>query len=675
MAPDPPSVSHPTETALSLALLETLFTITSLRIAFLDTDLRYLRISASLAADNGLPVAAHLGRTGRDVFGELASLTEPALRQVLATGVALVGQEISAPIPTTPEEQGYWLMNYYPVQAANGVLLGVAVVVEDITARVRAEQVAQRTRDELECRVQERTAELAAVNAALRAEMAERQRVEALYRLIAEHSHDLIRVLDQESRFVYVSPSHRTVLGYDPAELLGRSIFDVIHPDDQTMMQARWGPLIARGAGQVEYRHRHADGSWRWVEVLATRIDEQGQRLVVGVVRDITARKRLEAQLLQAQKMESIGRFVGGIAHDFNNLLTVIGGYQDLVLTALSDQDPLREDLEQAQHATQRAARLIEQLLAFARKQVIDPQIINLNGLILSVDQLLRRLLGTHIELITLPTSDALFVRVDPHQIEQVLINLIVNARDAMPTGGTLTIATEAVDTPIPQEQPDSRGSVELVRLLVRDSGSGMTEEVQAHIFEPFFTTKPKGQGTGLGLATCYGIITQHGGTIEVDSAPGQGTAVRISLPRVGAPTSMPAPSPARSELLHGTETILLVEDEGAVRSFARRTLEAQGYTVLEAANGLEALRIAQEYGLERIDLVLTDVVMPQLGGIALVEQLRALRPDVKVLFMSGYAEDDASLFGQMRQGAAFLPKPFTPAVLAQRVWDVLERV
>lgn len=361
MAPNPPSLPHPTETSLSLALLETLFSITSLRIAFLDTDLRYLRISASLAADNGLPVAAHLGRTGRDVLGEVASLTEPALRQVLATGVALVGQEISAPIPTAPEEQGYWLINYYPVQAADGVLLGVAVVVEDITARVRAEQVALRAWDDLECRVQERTAELAAVNAALREEMAERQRVEALYHLIAEHSHDLIRVVDQATHFVYASPSHRTVLGYDPADLLGRSIFDFIHPDDQAMMRTRWDQLIAGGMGQAEYRHRHADGSWRWVEAHGTSLDEQGQCVVVGVIRDITARKRLEAQLLQAQKLESIGRFAGSIAHDFNNLLTVISGYQDLALTALSDEDPLREDLEQAQHATQRAARLTEQ--------------------------------------------------------------------------------------------------------------------------------------------------------------------------------------------------------------------------------------------------------------------------------------------------------------------------
>jgi two-component system, cell cycle sensor histidine kinase and response regulator CckA len=498
------------------------------------------------------------------------------------------------------------------------------------------------------------------------------QEREARLRVLVEQMPGLLWTTDRALCFTSFAGGSLVALGVEPAHIVGQPLIAFTPPDAPL-----WVPIDAHQRAldgeSAAYSITWKDRTFQ-VHVEPLR-DGSGQiQGTIGVALDITERLHLEAQLQHNQKIESVGRLVGGIAHDFNNLLTVISGYQDLVLTALSAEDPLREELEQAQHATQRAARLTGQLLAFARKQIIAPQIINLNDLVFSVDQLLRRLLGTHIELITLPASDALFVHVDPHQIEQVLINLAVNARDAMPMGGTLTITTESVDAPIAREEPEWRGGVELVRLLVRDTGSGMTEEVLAHLFEPFFTTKPKGQGTGLGLATCYGIIMQHDGTIEIESAPNQGTTVRISFPRARAPVTVPAPLPILDAPPHGTETVLLVEDEGAVRSFARRILEAQGYTVLEATNGLEALHVAQEHGLERIDLVLTDVVMPQLGGVALVEQLHAQRPDLKVLFMSGYAEDGAAQFGQMIQEAAFLPKPFTSAALVQRVWDVLER-
>jgi signal transduction histidine kinase len=390
--------------------------------------------------------------------------------------------------------------------------------------------------------------------------------------------------------------------------------------------------------------------------------------------RQITERKELEARLLHSQKMESIGRLAGGLAHDFNNLLTAITGYTSMALDALPTNTPAASDLTEVQKAAQRATNLTRQLLTFARKQIIEPQVLNLNDLILEMDKLLRRLIGADIEFVTLPAADLWHIKADPGQLEQVLVNLAVNARDAMPDGGTLLIeTTNILIDPEQAYQHANVGAGAYVMLTVSDTGIGMTSEVQTHLFEPFFTTKEHGKGTGLGLATCYGIVAQHSGYIWVSSELAQGTTMRVYLPRAegtAEPRAWHDDAPGRPR---GTETVLLVEDEPAVRELATRVLRAQGYRVLDAAGGAEALASIQQPGMAQPDLVLTDLIMPQLGGAALVEQLLAMYPAIKVLFMSGYTEGGVIQQGLLNPGVAFLQKPFTPTALIRKVREVLE--
>jgi signal transduction histidine kinase len=384
--------------------------------------------------------------------------------------------------------------------------------------------------------------------------------------------------------------------------------------------------------------------------------------------------QRLEAQYHQAQKMEAVGRLARGVAHDFNNLLTAIMGYAGLTLQTLPPDDPVRSDIEGIQKTAERATNLTRQLLAFARKQIIHPTVLNLNDLILNVDKMLRRLIGEDIELVTLPAPELGQVKADPGQLEQVLLNLAVNARDAMPKGGKLTIETANVT--LDEDYTSQHAEVtagEYVMLSVSDTGMGMTEEVKTHLFEPFFTTKEKDKGTGLGLATCFGIVKQSGGHIEVYSEVDQGTTFKVYLPRLEETVS-PVPVQAKSDdLPWGTETVLLVEDESSVRELASRLLRQQGYKVLEAANGDEALRVVQEYAEAEIDLLLTDMVMPQLGGRELADRLKAMWPGVKVLFISGYTDDAVVHHGVLEPGIAFLPKPFSSRILVRKVREVLD--
>jgi signal transduction histidine kinase/CheY-like chemotaxis protein len=390
---------------------------------------------------------------------------------------------------------------------------------------------------------------------------------------------------------------------------------------------------------------------------------------------ELAERRTLEAQLLQAQKMESVGRLAGGVAHDFNNLLTAITGYADLALGALPHDAEARDDLGEIIKAAERACELVRQLLAFARKQIIEPRILNLNDLIDEIDNLLRRLIGADIELTIRPAPDLGSIKADPSQIEQVLINLAVNARDAMPDGGKLTIETTNVvldDQRAQQHLDVTTGPY--VLLTISDTGIGMTEAIKQQIFEPFFTTKGLGKGTGLGMATCYGIIKQHGGHIEVYSEPQQGATFNIYLPRVEADDAVSTRRrPALEQLPRGTETVLLAEDELAVRALAGRVLRAQGYSVLEAADGEVALNLARSREGLRIDLLLTDVVMPRMGGKTLAEQIVSMYPGIKVLFTSGYTDDTIVHFGRLDPGVAFIQKPFSPSALAHKVRDVLD--
>ncbi len=383
-------------------------------------------------------------------------------------------------------------------------------------------------------------------------------------------------------------------------------------------------------------------------------------------------RSDLEQQFQQAQKMESVGRLAGGIAHDFNNLLTVINSYASLAVNGLRKDDPLRADIQQILEAGNRAATLTKQLLAFSRKQVLEPKVIDLNEVIVDMDRMLQRLIGENIEFSTCLAQDLGRVNADPGQVEQVLMNLAVNARDAMPDCGKLTV--ETTNIVLDQEQaskiPDLvAGSY--IMLVVSDTGQGMTSEVKSRLFEPFFTTKEKGQGTGLGLATVYGIVKQSGGSIWVQSEPGRGTAFNIYLPRIEAKKTALAPGRDAAHL-RGTETVLIVEDEQAVRGLAKRILTAAGYHALTAANGGEALLHCERHG-SKIHLVLTDVVMPQMGGGELVERLEKICPDLKTLYMSGYTDDAIVHHGVLEEGTQFIAKPFNVQSLLQKIREVLD--
>jgi two-component system cell cycle sensor histidine kinase/response regulator CckA len=404
-------------------------------------------------------------------------------------------------------------------------------------------------------------------------------------------------------------------------------------------------------------------------------VEFEGHPLRIAVLHDVTERRQLEEQFRQAQRMEAVGRLAGGVAHDFNNLLTVIGGYGELALEDLPTNTPAREAVGEMVAAGVRAAALTRQLLAFSRKQVLEPRVLDLNTIVATVDKMLRRLIGEDIDFVTVPAPDLGRVWADAGQIEQVLMNLAVNARDAMPRGGKLTIETANIDL----DAAYARHHVTVrpgpyVMLAVSDTGTGMDEATIARIFEPFFTTKEQGKGTGLGLSTVYGIVQQSGGTISVDSIPGRGTSFKIYLPRTDS-RSEPERigTPPGQSVVSGRETVLLIEDEPAVRRLARDILAGKGYTVLEGTDTEEGLRLAREHP-GPIHVIVTDVVMPGMSGPDFIMHARALLPSVKVLFMSGYSDEAVTHHGILEQGAAFLAKPFTAASLLNKVVEVLNR-
>jgi len=429
----------------------------------------------------------------------------------------------------------------------------------------------------------------------------------------------------------------------------------------------------AAGGWQGEVRGIKADGSEFPVALTTGPVrDESGQPVaLVGVVRDLTREKALQVQLIQAEKLVSIGQLAGGVAHDFNNLLTVILGRCDLLLTRSPLEEPVRRGIDLISKTGQRAVTLTRQLLAFSRKQVLEPRVLDLNAVVPETAKMLERLIGEHIELVFRPAPDLGRVRVDPGQIEQVLMNLVVNARDAMPEGGRLTIETANVEL----GEDYVRGHVGAqpgahVMLAVSDTGTGMDAATRARVFEPFFTTKAPGKGTGLGLAMVYGIVTQSGGSIWVDSEPGRGTTFKIYLPRVEEAPEAPAAAQRQPE--RGTETILVTEDDADVRTLVCEILGAYGYTVFEAGRPADALTIAERYA-GVIHLFLTDVIMPEMTGRALADRLVALRPEMKVLYMSGYTDDAIVHHGTLDPGTHFVQKPMTPEALTRKVREVLD--
>jgi two-component system cell cycle sensor histidine kinase/response regulator CckA len=499
---------------------------------------------------------------------------------------------------------------------------------------------------------------------------------ETRFRRLLQNSNDVVSVLDERGVRIFTAGPIERILGYEPHELTGISAFDHVHPDDRAEAANlfRTGLHLPSEVRRFEYRFRHKHGHWIVLETIgANLLHDPDVRGIVLNSRDVTERNRLQEQLQQAMKMEAIGHLAGGVAHDFNNLLTAIGGNIDLARIGLARGKPIDEYLTEVGRTIKSAASLTRQLLSFSRGQIVEPRIVDLGTVVVETKCMLSRLIGETIELQVTRPCEPSPVRIDPCQFEQILINLSVNARDAMPTGGMLTIAIANVEPP---SHPFTEGHPQTpagpcVELRVRDSGQGMSREVKQRIFEPFFTTKPKGRGTGLGLATTFAIVRQAGGSIEVDSEEGTGTTFTVSLPRAPQPPD-PCPEPASSRSLRGNEAILLVEDDVGVREMTSKMIEQLGYRVLRSCCGTDALATAASYQ-GAVDLLLTDLVMPGMSGRELAERFIELRPKAKVVLTSGYTEDVIVQHGIREHQFNFIAKPFTMEQLALKLREVLE--
>ena len=532
----------------------------------------------------------------------------------------------------------------------------------EVAAREEAENRVLRLNEDLERRVNQRTLELQRANDALQSQI--------------ESSPLAIAVLDPDGKIRVWNSAAERIFGWTSEEVLGRVYPSIPGPRAEEIKVLLSRVLAGETIRGLEVLWRRKDLSQVDVRIYTTllRNPDGSASGVIALMEDITQTKRLEEQLRQSQKMEAIGKLAGGIAHDFNNLLTAILGFNDLILDKSEEVGPVPEAAVQIRKAAERAASLTSQLLSFSRRQMLQPRILDLNVVVRDMEKLLRRLIGEHIELVTELDAVHSRTKIDPGHLEQVILNLVVNAVDAMPRGGRLTIRTCQVDV---NDESVFPGTGEAPRpcivLTVSDTGVGMDEAIQARIFEPFFTTKEQGKGTGLGLSMAYGIIKQSGGSITFSSAEGKGSTFSIYLPLAheeAAAQEQPAVSAARAS--HGTETVLLVEDEELVRLLALTVLSAEGYKVLEASTGGNAIALAAECRIA-IDLVVTDVVMPELSGIEVVQRVGQLHPEARVLYISGYTDSDLSELGLERGDVALLPKPFTPRLLLKAVREVLD--
>ncbi|MBI4470737.1 MAG: PAS domain S-box protein [Acidobacteria bacterium] len=514
------------------------------------------------------------------------------------------------------------------------------------------------------------------ITESMRAEEALRASEER-YRDLFENANDIVFTTDLEGRFTSVNKAGERLTGYarDEVTRLGLSFEQLVAPEHHALARELLGNKASGDApANYELDIISKEGRRLGMEVSTRKMYQNGSLIgLQGIARDVTERKQLEDQLRQSQKMEAIGRLAGGVAHDFNNLLTAIMGYSDLLLIHVTGGDPLKKYLNEIQKAGERAASLTSQLLAFSRKQPFSPWVISLSTVLGNMDRMLRRLIGEDIEMQTFSDPELGHVRADPGQIEQVMMNLVVNARDAMPEGGKITIEMSNVYL----DETSTRLRVDVkpghyVLLTVSDTGCGIDPEIQSHLFETFFTTKGPGKGTGLGLAIVYGIVQQSNGHIWVYSEPGHGATFKIYLPRVDEGLDEAGPEELLSAPPQGTETILLVEDQDEVRALSREVLQMAGYTVLEASRGDQALDITSTTKRE-IHLLLTDIIMPRMSGLELSDRIQAVCPEIKVLYMSGYTDRALTHAGKLSAETPFLQKPFSPAQLVRKVRETLD--
>ena len=505
---------------------------------------------------------------------------------------------------------------------------------------------------------------------------------EEKYRDLVENINDILYATDEHGTVTYIAPTIESLSGYTTSEIIGRPFSEFVYKEDIPFVLEKFQQDVSGHAEPNEYRMLTKSGVVRWVRTSSRPFFRETRVVGLrGVTTDVTDRKRAEEesealreQLRQSQKMEAIGRLAGGIAHDFNNLLTIIKGYSQLSLIELKEDSPLKGSIEQIDKATDRAADLVRQLLAFSRRQILEMRVLDLNTTLANLHNMLRRLIGEDIELTMVLAEDLGRVKTDLGWIEQAIMNLVVNAKDAMPKGGKLTIETANVEL----DEAYARAHVAVtsgryVMIAVSDTGAGMTPEVRERLFEPFFSTKEKDKGTGLGLSTVYGIVKQSGGNIWVYSEPGNGSTFKIYLPRVDEPLEQPREKLLGDELLRGSETIRLVEDEEEVRKLAVRVLERQGYKVLSARDGDEALLVCERHK-DPIHLMLTDVVMPGMSGHEVAKRSEPSHPEMKVLYMSGYTDNAIVMHGVLVQGVNYIQKPFTVNGLTKKVREVLEQ-
>jgi PAS domain S-box-containing protein len=631
-----------------LAEIEAIYTHVPVGLCVVDCGLRFVRMNERLSEIDGVSVVRHLGRTVRDVLPDLADELEPLLRSVLDTGQPILQREIYGTKSAQPGVERNWLTSCCPLKEGDKVVAANVVVV-DMTERRRAQKALQESEERL--------------------------------RIALEGNSEGVWDWEIRKGPAVFSAGYARMLGYEPEEFAKDydSWRALVHPDDIGRVdRAHAEHIYENKRFRVELRMRKKNGDWCWILSRGTVVQRDGEGRAVrmiGTHMDITEQKlaeaekaRLQEQLLQSQKLESVGRLAGGIAHDFNNLLTVINGYSDLLLRELAQDDPHREIITDIRTVGLRAARLTRQLLAFSRKQILHPQPLIIDTTIHNLRHMIARLLGEDVQLKMMLNAADAAIFADPGQFDQILMNLVVNARDAMPGGGTLTIETKETSMDEPGQAEGSPRS--WVAVAARDTGVGMDEATQRHLFEPYFTTKETGKGSGLGLSTIHGIIAQSGGHVQVESAPGTGTTFRIYLPKMERPISLPE-SVEVTPRLFGTETVLAVEDEPEVRAYIVAALKVYGYRVLTAENGQAALMVVEREG-EAIDLVLTDVVMPNMSGRDLAARLAQLRPSLKVLYMSGYSYDIVARQGILEDGLALVEKPFSPEQLAQKVREVL---